>query len=405
MAPEYDVIVVGARCAGSPLAMLLARKGYRVLLVDRDHFPSDTVSSHQMFQTGLARMQRWGLLERLVHTGCPPLERMIFDMGGTLIEGAPIAVDGVSVLYVPRRTVLDALLVDAAVEAGVEMEERCSVTGVVFENDRVAGVRVRRNGGPESQVSASLVVGADGKNSIVARSVGAEKYRDEGTVTCSYYSYWSVDPTAVKNLILAREDWGIAYGPTHDGLMIANMSAHPSYLPEFRADIEGTFFRLLESGAPDLAEALRYGRREERFRGLAEIPNFFRRSHGRGWALAGDAGYYRDPITAQGISDAFRDADLLAGAIDDGFGGAVDIDESLAAYASRRDEESKAAFEWTLVSARFISPHPRVTKLMQAIASDPGLSRQFVNLNPGLASHGEVIAGAIERITAASGAV
>ena len=404
MAAEYDVIVVGGRCAGSPLAMLLARKGYRVLLVDRDRFPSDTVSSHQLFQTGLARMQRWGLLGRLVDTGCPPLEKMIFDMGGTLIEGAPIPVDGVSVLYVPRRTILDALLVDAAAEAGVEIEQRCSVTGVVFDGDRVTGVRVRRHGGPESRVTASLVVGADGKNSIVARSVGAEKYRDEGTVTCSYYSYWSVDPAAVRNLILAREDWGIAYGPTHDGLMIGNMSAHPSHLPEFRADIEGTFFRLLDSGAPDLAEVLRDGRREERFRGLAEIPNFFRRSHGPGWALAGDAGYYRDPITAQGISDAFRDADLLAGAIDDGFAG-VDIDASLAAYASRRDEESKAAFEWTLVSAKFISTNPRVTQLMEAIASDPGLSQKFVNLNPGLANHGEVIGGAMERITAAAGTV
>ncbi len=403
MTAEYDVIVVGARCAGSPLAMLLARKGYRVLLVDRDRFPSDTVSSHQLFQTGLARMQKWGLLQRLVITGCPPLEKMLFDMGGTLIEGTPIPVDGVSVLYVPRRTVLDALLVDAAVEAGADLEQRCSVIDVVFDGERAAGVRVRRGGGAESQVTASLVVGADGKNSIVARSVGAEKYRDEGTLTCSYYSYWSVDPTAVTNLILAREDWGIAYGPTHDGLMIANMSAHPSHLADFRADIEGTFFRLLETGAPDLAAALRDGRREERFRGLAEIPNFFRRSHGPGWALAGDAGYYRDPITAQGISDAFRDADLLAAAIDDGFGGTVDLDASLAAYAQRRDQESQAAFEWTLVSAKFISPHPRVTQLMRAIASDPGLSQQFANLNQGLANHGTVISGAIERISAASG--
>lgn len=400
-APGYDIIVVGARCAGSPLAMLLARKGYRVLLVDRDRFPSDTISSHLLFQTGLARLRRWGLLDRLAATGCPPLERTVMDAGHAIIEGAPIAVDGISVMYVPRRTVLDKLLVDAAIEAGAEFQERCAVTDVIHDNGRVAGIRVRRNGSAETEIRAPLVVGADGKNSIVARSLQAQKYRDEGTRTCSYYSYWS-GVVRAKNLILAREDWGVASGPTHDGLVIANISATPSHLPSFRADIERTFFDLLDSGAPELAEALRSGHREEPFRGLAEIPNFFRQSSGPGWALAGDAGYYRDPITAQGISDAFRDADLLAEAADDGFGGPTDIDVSLAKYNRRRDDESQEPFEWTLVSTRFIKPDPRVAELMRTIASDPWLSQQFVNLNQGLASFGDVVSGATARLTSHS---
>lgn len=401
-ASDYDVIVVGARCAGSPLAMLLARTGYRVLLVDRDRFPSDTISSHLVFQTGLARMKRWGLLDRLAATGCPALESSIMDTGHAIIEAAPIAVDGVSIMYVPRRTVLDKLLVDAAVEAGAEFQERCAVVDVVRDDGRAAGVRVRRSGGPETEIRAPLVVGADGKNSIVARSVKAQKYRDEGTRTCSFYSYWS-GVERVKNLILAREDWGVASGPTHDGLVLANVSATPSHLASFRADIEGTFFRLLDSGAPELAEALRSGRREERFRGLAEIPNYFRQSCGPGWALAGDAGYYRDPITAQGISDAFRDADLLAEAIDDGLGGRSNIDDSVANYTKRRDAESQEPFEWTLTSTRFIKPDPRVGELMRAIASDPGLSQQFVNLNQGLASFGDVVSGAVATLTSHTG--
>ena len=398
---DYDVIVVGARCAGSPLAMLLARKGYRVLLVDRDSFPSDTISSHQLHQTGLARMKRWGLLERLEATGCPALERSTVDIGVAVLEGAPIPVDGVSIMYVPRRTVLDKLLVDAAVEAGAEFQDRCAVTGLVSQGERTVGVRVRRGGGAETEITAALVVGADGKNSIVARSVEAPKYRDEGSLTCSYYSYWSgIDQDAFPNAIVAREDWGIAYGPTHDGLILANMSAALNHLPSFRADIEGTFFRLLDGRLPQLAAALRSGRREERFRGLADIPNFFRQSHGPGWALAGDAGYYRDPVTAQGISDAFRDADLLAEAIDDGLGGRAEIDAALAEYARRRDADSQERFEWTLVSTRFMGPDPKTGDLMQAIASDPELSQKFVNLNQGLANIGDVVSGGVARLAA-----
>jgi 2-polyprenyl-6-methoxyphenol hydroxylase-like FAD-dependent oxidoreductase len=399
---EYDVIVVGARCAGSPLAMLLARKGYRILLVDRDSFPSDTISSHLVYQTGLARMQRWGLLDRLEATGCPPLDTMVIDLGIAVMEGAPFPVDGVAIMYCPRRTVLDNLLVDAAIEAGAEFQDRCSVTDLVWENGRAAGVRVRMDGGSETEINAALVVGADGKNSIVARSVKSSKYRDEGSRTCSYYSYWSgVTPGAVRNGLFAREDWGIAYGPTHDGLVIANMSAALTHLASFRADIEATFFRLLESGIPELAEMLRSGSRAERFRGLAEIPNFFRQSHGPGWALAGDAGYYRDPITAQGISDSFRDADLLAEAIDDGLGGRVDLDASLAEYARRRDEDSRETFDWTLACTTFIGPEPTTRELMQAIASDPGLSQKFVNLNQGLATIGDVISGGAAKLAAA----
>jgi flavin-dependent dehydrogenase len=317
----------------------------------------------------------------------------------------PIPVDGISVMYVPRRTILDKLLVDAAVESGAELEERTAAVDVVWQHERVTGIRVRRNGGVETEVRATVVVGADGKNSAVARSVRAPKYRDEGTLTCSYYSYWSdVDLGPHGNLILAREDWGIASGRTHHGLVLANMSATLSHLAALRADTERHFFEVLDAGAPYVAEALRSGRRVEHFRGLAEIPNFFRQSSGAGWALAGDAGYYRDPITAQGISDAFRDADLLAAAIDDGLGGETKIDDALAGYNRSRDQDSLERFEWTLSSAQFVRREARVTQMMEAIASDATLTQKFVNLNQGLASFGDVVSSAITRIAGSPGA-
>src|ERR1700730_13820113 len=151
--------------------MVLARRGCRVLLVDRDRSPSDTVSSHQLFQTGLSRMHRWGLMERLVATGCPAVEETVFDLGVAVIKGAPLAVDGISAMYFPRRTVLDKLLVDAAVEAGAAFAERCAVTGLIREEGRAAGVTVRRNGDAQTEIRALVVVGADGRNSIVARSL------------------------------------------------------------------------------------------------------------------------------------------------------------------------------------------------------------------------------------------
>ena len=393
------MIVVGARCAGSPLAMLLARQGYRVLLVDRTTFPSDTISSHQVHQTGLARLKRWGLLDDLIATGCPPFTASSFNMKAGVIKGDLIPSDDVGFACVPRRHVLDTMLARAAADAGAELREGFGLTGLVFDGDRVAGISGVSDGGHRVTERAAIVVGADGRNSTVGKLVGSIRYRDDGAHTIQYYSYWGgtdhPDP-----VIYTRSDWGVAVGPTHDGLTIMSMGAARAHLKRFRADLDVSFRERIET-IPELADRVLGGRREEPFRGLVEVPNFYRQSHGPGWALAGDAGYYRDPVTAQGISDAFRDADSLADAIDRGLSGREDLDQALAGYQRDRDAATEAAYVWTLVSVKFAPDQERTQAMLGQIAADPELSRMFVNLNPAQSDFAVMLALAVERATTA----
>ena len=186
MANRYDAIVVGARCAGSPTAMLLAREGHRVLAVDRATFPSDTISTHHIHAPGVEALQRWGLLERVVETGVPPIETYLVDFGPFAITGKP------GTAYAPRRTVLDALLVEAASEAGAEIREGFTVEGLVVEDGRVAGIRGHAKGGKTVTEHAQVVVGADGRYSLVADAVGAPEYDTKPKLLAAYYSYLSL---------------------------------------------------------------------------------------------------------------------------------------------------------------------------------------------------------------------
>jgi len=161
MSKTFDVIVVGARCAGSPTAMLLARKGYRVLLVDRATFPSDTVSAHLVHPLGVEALSRWGLLDRLAATGCPPIHTYRFDFGALVISGSP-GTSHSPIALCPRRTILDKLLIDAAGEAGAEVREAFTVEEVVIEDGGVVGIRGRSTNGGSMLERARIVVGADG---------------------------------------------------------------------------------------------------------------------------------------------------------------------------------------------------------------------------------------------------
>src|SRR5438045_803498 len=173
----YDAIVIGARCAGSPTAMLLARQGYRVLLLDKASFPSDTLSTHYIHQPGVARVKRWGLLDRVAASNCPPVRRQMLDVGPFAVVGSPPPVDGVADGYAPRRTVLDQILVEAAVAAGAELREHFSMDDLVTDGGRVVGIRGRAVGGGTVTEKARIVIGADGLHSMVARSVQAATYQ------------------------------------------------------------------------------------------------------------------------------------------------------------------------------------------------------------------------------------
>ena len=383
---RYDAIVIGARCAGSPTAMLLARRGHKVLVVDRATFPSDTVSTHLLHPPGVASLRRWGLLERLTATGCPPIDTYAFDFGPFSISGAPGS-DDAPVAYGPRRTVLDKLLVDAAAEAGAEVREGFTVQEVVVEEGRVTGVRGRGRHGQAVTERARVVVGADGRHSSVARAVGPEQYHERPPLLCGYYSYWSGLPMDGRFETWVRPDRGFAAWPTHDGLTLVIGGWPYAELEANRGDVEGNFLAMLEM-APAFAERVRAATREERFVGTA-VPNYFRRPYGPGWALVGDAGYNKDFITAQGMHDAFRDAELCATALEEAFSGARSFEDAMADYQATRDRQVLPMYELTCEFATLEPPAPELQQLLLAVHGDQEAMDAFVRVMAGVTSPAE----------------
>jgi 2-polyprenyl-6-methoxyphenol hydroxylase-like FAD-dependent oxidoreductase len=369
----YDVIVAGARCGGAPLAMLLARAGHRVALVDRASFPSDTMSTHFLWQRGTARLQAWGLLGRLRARGCAPIRQITFDPGPVQISGIGPAVEGAADTYCPRRTVLDALLVEAAAESGADLIERFVVGEVIWSDGRAAGVRGRHPGSAGSSLRAAVVVGADGMHSGIARTVGARAYKEYRPLTAVYYSYWS----GIRGLgasFHARPGQLILTWPTNDDLTCIYVAWPRQDFHRVRRDIEGRFHAALEL-IPGLREAVAAGHREGRFTGTADLPSFYRASAGPGWALAGDAGHHKDPCTGMGMSDAFLTADLLADAIHQGLSGNQPMDQALASYQQRRDAMTANGSELTLSTARLAPLSPRLEALYRTAADQPEVAR------------------------------
>ena len=372
----YDAIVVGARCAGSPTAMLLARKGYKVLLLDKAAFPSDTISTHVVWPHGAELLDRWGLLDRLAATGCPPIALdMTFDVGPFALRGGVTDSNGGRGGFCPRRTVLDKLLVDAAVESGAELREHVTVEDLVYDGDQVVGSRGRTPAGTTVEERARIVIGADGGHSRVAQAVRAKEYDTIPPLATFYYSYFSgFDADDIEQYV--RDFYGAAVFPTHDGLTLLVAVWPSERFPEIRTDIEGHVRKVHES-TPAIADRLPGTRREERWAGTAGIQNFFRKPFGPGWALVGDAGYDKDPITAQGISDAFIDAETLAQAIDDGFAGRRPLDAALADYHAARDRRTKPMYDFTCELARLEPAPPDIQALFGALRGNQEATNQF----------------------------
>jgi flavin-dependent dehydrogenase len=274
--------------------------------------------------------------------------------------------------------VLDKILVDAAVEAGAELRERFTVQALVWDGDRVCGITGRSASGGTVTEHASIVIGADGLHSLVARHVDAPTYNVQPTFQCAYYSYWRDLPLdGVEFYPRGADRRGFGALPTHDGLTAIIVGWPHEAFRAFRADIEGNFLKTLEL-APAFAERVRQGRREERFRGTAELPNFYRTPSGPGWALVGDAGYHKDPITAQGITDAFRDAELVAEAVAIGLSGQRPMEDALAAYERRRNEASLPLFELTCQFAAPQPPPPEQQRLFAALRHDQAQADRFL---------------------------
>lgn len=347
----YDAIVVGARCAGSPTAMLLAQRGYRVLVVDRATFPSDTFRNHALLYPALAALQRWGLLDKVIATGCPPITKFTQDMGDFPLTGYLHLPGGIEGLYAPRRKYLDTILVEAAVEAGAELREGFSVQDLLWDGDRVVGIRGRSAGGPVVEERAHIVIGADGLHSIVAQRAGAVATEDRPTLDWIYYSYWS-DMHTDGIEFYRFDDVAMLAFPTNDDLHCVATFGPVAGFADYRTDIEGNFHRSL-ARVPHFAERVFSGKRAERWIGTSDLPNVLRKPFGPGWALVGDAGFHRDPVTAHGISDAFGDAERLVAAVDAGLSGRQTMAAALAGYEQARNVEAMPVLDGACMAATF----------------------------------------------------
>lgn len=355
----YDVIVIGARCAGSPLAMLLARQGHTVLLVDRSEFPSDRMSTHYVKRTGVALLDDWGLLESVMEIGTPRIRRQAMHLGDMSLCGSAPAYRGVDADLTPRRLYLDKILLDAACSAGAEVRDGFSATGLVHDDGRVVGVRGSTKGGRGVVERARVVVGADGVNSFVARNVGARTRFDTGGLTCAYYAYFSGmrerDDTIDLHFLEEARRVIITF-PTNDDLDVVFVFWPEEEAARVQSDREGAFFQALDHRA-ELAERVRSGTRASRYSGTPFLPNFFRESHGPGWALVGDAAMHRDPLTAQGITTAFAHAQVLAEELGSALAGDKSLKDALASYDERQFEQFKPMFDFTVALAR-LQPFP-----------------------------------------------
>jgi len=379
----YDAIVIGARCAGAATAMLLARHGHRVLLLDRAAFPSDVHQGHFIHRHGPKRLADWGLLEKVVATNCPPITTHLTDFGDFPLMGRGVRVGNVAWGYGPRRHHLDKVLVEAAIEAGAEFRPNFLVESLLWADDQVKGIRGRdRRCSVSRPEEARITIGADGKNSAFARAVGAPTYDDVPPLTCWYFSYWSGVPTEGFELYL-RDRRAIFSFSTNDNLFAIFIAWPIIEFKRVKTDVEAQFMQVVDV-IPDFSERVRSGRREERFYGTADLPNYLRRPFGRGWALVGDAGCHKDPFQALGICDALRDAELLARGIHEALAEECAWNEGLLKYERRRNEATMGEYRENIALARFGPIPAELLQLRAALRGNKEDTKSFIMAREGM---------------------
>lgn len=373
MGESFDVIIVGARCAGAPLATMLARAGLRVCVLDKDRFPSDTPSTHGIQPAGVLVLERIGILEDLLKLA-PPMGRgrMVFDEDVAVIDDV-VAITGAPVLSV-RRILLDEILVNAAAEAGAEVRTRTAVTGLVVERGRVAGVTTA-----EGELRAPIVVGADGTRSAVAKLVGAKEYHPTPNGRVFMWAYYEADPTNGEMWIGKIGDTAYLVTPTDNGLTLVAACPSIDRRDEVRADREAVYGAGVR-GWPELHVGIAGARREGPIHTMANMHGFFRTSAGPGWALVGDAGHFKDPTPGQGIADALRQAEKLAVAIQRALNGPDPPDQILHEWWRWRDEDAWEMYWFAHDVGAAGSTPPLRRQVQRRIASDPKLTTAMVRI-------------------------
>jgi flavin-dependent dehydrogenase len=322
--------------------MLLARAGMNVLAIERQAYGSDTMSTHALMRTGVLQLERWGLLPAVMAAGTPEIRATTFHYGCESLRLNIKSEHGVEYLCAPRRTVLDRILVDAARSAGADVRHGVVLSRLQIDSKgRVAGASLRDADGNSAAVHSDIVIGADGRQSTVAGLVNARTYLNGRSASGYVYGYY-------EGLERYGYHWhfaeNVAAGviPTNDGQHCVFTAVSGTVFPgTFRRNVEGAFLQILAANSPHLSDDVSRARLVGRLRGFGGAPGHLKQSHGSGWALVGDAGYFKDPLTAHGITDALRDAELLARAILDGSAGALE------AYQHERDVLSEPLFHVT----------------------------------------------------------
>jgi flavin-dependent dehydrogenase len=367
---RHDVVVVGARVAGSAIAMLLARLGHDVVVVDQASFPSDTVSTHSIARSGVVQLHRWGLLDQVLDSGAPAIRQVTFHAGGESVRRTIKHKAGVDLVVAPRRYALDTLLATAAQRAGAQVRPGVTVTGVSRNGrGRVVGVHGHDRAGAPVELGARWVIGADGLRSRVARSVGAPLTQAGPAGGAAQYAYYAGVPwDGIEFFVAPRSFAGVF--PTHHGqacIWVCTPAADAGAVRRGAGSRVEAFGELLERSAPQLAERLGQARRTSPVQGMLRQPNQLRQAFGPGWALVGDAGYYRDAVTAYGISDAFHHAELLAVALDQALRADAEETAALVRYQRQRDQALREIFEITCHLSAY-PPVPAFVELQKQLA-------------------------------------
>jgi flavin-dependent dehydrogenase len=342
--------------------MLLARQGLRVLVVDRATYGGDTMSTHAIMRGGVLQLHRWGLLDHVEKAGTPPVTRVAFHYPDDTVRISLKPAAGVKALYAPRRTVLDRILADAAMEAGADVRFRTGVTEIIrHPSGRVTGVAGHDSAGRRFVASAPLTIGADGIRSLVARSVESPAIRTASGGSAFLYGYWDDLPAEGYEWFYAPCS-AAGLIPTNYGQTLVFVGTTSECMRTIRSGGTATgFMTLLQRVSPAAWERVSAAGHPTRFRGFAGCPGYRRQASGAGWALVGDAGAFEDPLSTHGITDAFRDSELLATAVRDGRVGPPSEADALARYQTARDRlaeplfgvvESLASYRWTMDSLR-----------------------------------------------------
>jgi flavin-dependent dehydrogenase len=356
---HHDVVIAGARCAGSATARLLAERGHDVVVLDRAELTSDTLSTHGIARGGVVQLSRWGLLEDVLASGAPAIRAVTFGIEGRELTREVKDRAGVDLLVAPRRMVLDTILADAAIASGATVRTAIAVTDVIRDDTgRVTGVQARTRDGRNLTLFGRHVVAADGLRSTLAPRLGAATRHTFSADVSIYYTYVDQVPWRGFEFHIAPGAFAGVF-PTHDGQACVWLSRPTGLLEGVRragAQRTEALVDAIAEVVPSLGRRLRSGRVVTGVRGIIAPPNYVRDAFGPGWTLVGDAGYHRDPITGHGITDAFRDADLVAEALDVALSDPAQEREALRAYEQQRDDALAATFRLTRELAQFPLP-------------------------------------------------